>query len=95
MDVISSATSAFVPTNRRPQMTTAKATTTTRTCIGSKRFGIEAHEAPLDDFPAQPSQSDGFGRMCRPHWREYTAGLRRDAQTRKAEQPDTSADGTS
>ncbi len=55
-----------------------------RKCIGSARFGIEAHEAPIEDFPAQPSQKDGLGRMCRPHWNQYTAGLARDAKARKA-----------
>jgi hypothetical protein len=55
-----------------------------RRCIGSKRFGIEAHEAPVEDFPAQPSQKDGLGRMCKTHWNAYTAGLARDAKARKA-----------
>ncbi len=68
-----------------------------RRCVGSARFGIEAHEAPADDFPAQPSQPDGLGRMCQVHWREYTAGLRRDALERKAAErppgPETSARG--
>ena len=62
----------------------ADATTITRRCIGSKRFGIEAHEAPVEDFPRQPSQKDGLGRMCKTHWKEYTAGLARDAKARKA-----------
>ena len=62
----------------------ADATTTTRRCIGSARFGIEAHEAPVEDFPRQPSQKDGLGRMCKPHWNAYTAGLARDAKARKA-----------
>ena len=43
-----------------------------RRCIGSKTFGIEPHEAPVDDFPIQPSQKDGLGRLCRPHWTQYT-----------------------
>ncbi|MEX1170801.1 MAG: hypothetical protein WEE50_11720 [Chloroflexota bacterium] len=60
----------------------------TRKCIGSTRFGIEAHEAPIEDFPAQPSQKDGLGRMCKVHWNQYTAGLARDAKARKT------ADGT-
>ena len=30
--------------------------TTLRKCIGSTRFGIEAHDAAIEDFPAQPSQ---------------------------------------
>ena len=51
--------------------------TTMRKCIGSTKFGIEAHEAPVDDFPAQPSQKDGLGRMCRPHWTKYTRALRK------------------
>jgi len=47
-----------------------------RNCIGSAKFGIEAHEAPVGDFPIQPSQKDGLGRMCKPHWTEYTRALR-------------------
>jgi len=54
-----------------------------RRCIGSVRSGIEAHDAPIDDFPKQPSQKDGLGRMCKPHWNAYTAGLARDAKARK------------
>src|SRR5438046_1396267 len=56
----------------------------TRRCIGSARYGIEAHEAPAADFPVQPSQKDGLGRMCKVHWNQYTAGLARDAKARKA-----------
>ena len=55
-----------------------------RKCIGSTRFGIEAHEAPVEDFPVQPSQKDGLGRMCRPHWNQYTPALREAAAARKA-----------
>ena len=55
-----------------------------RTCIGSAKFGIEAHEAPPDEFPAQPSQKDGLGRMCKPHWNQYTGALRKAAVARKA-----------
>ena len=55
-----------------------------RRCIGSARFGIEPHDAPITDFPSQPSQKDGLGRMCKPHWNAYTAGLARDAKARKA-----------
>ena len=51
-------------------------TTTLRRCIGSVRFGIESHDAPIEDFPAQPSQLDGLGRMCKTHWTEYTRALR-------------------
>ena len=65
-------------------------TTTLRKCIGSTRFGIEPHEAPVTEFPAQPSQKDGLGRMCKSHWNQYTAGLARDAKARKA----TANDGT-
>jgi len=60
--------------------------TTTKKCVGSERFGIEAHEAAAEDFPKQPSQKDGLGRMCKEHWREYTAGLREDAQARKSKE---------
>jgi hypothetical protein len=56
----------------------------TRTCIGSKTFGIEAHEAPIEDFPVQPSRKDGLGTMCRHHWTEYTRAL---AQARRAKSP--------
>ncbi len=56
-----------------------------RRCIGSAKYGIEAHEAPKGDFPAQPSQKDGLGRMCKPHWNQYTSALRKAALARKAE----------
>ena len=55
-----------------------------RRCIGSTKFGIEAHEAPITDFPAQPSQKDGLGRMCKTHWNQYTGALRKAALARKA-----------
>ena len=55
----------------------------TRRCIGSARFGIEPHDAPINEFPAQPSQKDGLGRMCATHWRAYTARLAHDAKARK------------
>ena len=58
-----------------------------RKCIGSAKFGIEAHEAPVDDFPGQPSQKDGLGRMCKPHWNQYTKELRKAALARKANGP--------
>src|SRR2546427_4664852 len=66
----------------RRERTTAMAEM--RRCIGSERFGIEAHDAPIEDFPKQPSQKDGLGRMCKTHWNQYTAGLARDAKVRKA-----------
>jgi hypothetical protein len=62
-----------------------------RRCIGSTRFGIEPHDAAVEDFPKQPSQKDGLGRMCKTHWNQYTAGLARDAKARKladADQPE-------
>jgi hypothetical protein len=55
-----------------------------RKCIGSERFGIEAHEAPVTEFPAQPSQKDGLGRMCKTHWNAYTNALRKASIARKA-----------
>jgi len=57
-----------------------------RRCIGSAKFGIAAHDAPVDDFPKQPSQKDGLGRMCRIHWNQYTTALRKAALERKAAQ---------
>lgn len=68
-------------------MTTKKTTTKTkelRRCAGSKSFGIEPHEAPIADFPVQPSRKDGLGVMCKPHWTEYTRALRQAAKARKA-----------
>jgi hypothetical protein len=62
-----------------------------RRCIGSKTFGIEAHEAPIADFPVQPSQKDGLGRMCKPHWNQYTTALRKAAQARKAAEAQATA----
>jgi len=59
-----------------------------RHCIGSARYGIEPHEVAVEDFPAQPSQKDGLGRMCRLHWNAYTKGLARDAKARKAVVPE-------
>ena len=55
-----------------------------RRCIGSAKFGIEAHDAPPEEFPTQPSQKDGLGRMCKAHWKQYTTALRKAALARKA-----------
>ena len=63
-----------------------------RKCIGSAKFGIEAHEAPPDEFPAQPSQKDSLGRMCKPHWNQYTSALRKAALARKAAEGSVSAE---
>jgi hypothetical protein len=58
-----------------------------RRCIGSARFGIDAHDAPVEEFPVQPSQKDGLGRLCKPHWNLYTAGLASDRKVRLAPEP--------
>jgi hypothetical protein len=50
--------------------------TTLRHCSGSQRFGIEPHEAPVSEFPRQPSRKDGLGVMCSEHWKMYVKGLR-------------------
>ncbi|HUG29108.1 MAG TPA: hypothetical protein VMQ65_01140 [Candidatus Limnocylindria bacterium] len=63
-----------------------------RKCIGSTKFGIGAHEAPVGDFPAQPSQEDGLGRMCKTHWNEYTSALRKAALARKAAEGEVSTE---
>jgi hypothetical protein len=63
---------------------TTETTVAMRRCIGSTRFGIEAHDALASDFPVQPSQKDGLGRMCHTHWRAYTNALRKVAVARKA-----------
>lgn len=59
-----------------------------RRCIGSTKFGIAAHEAPPAEFPAQPSQKDGLGRMCKLHWNQYTSALRKAALARRAAEGD-------
>jgi hypothetical protein len=60
---------------------TRPTTVPARRCIGSARFGIEAHDAPIADFPVQPSRRDGLGVLCREHWTAYTRALR---EARKA-----------
>lgn len=57
-------------------MTTNKTTTELRRCTGSARFGVEPHEAPVTEFPKQPSRKDGLGTMCTEHWRAYVRALR-------------------
>jgi hypothetical protein len=76
-------------------MTTDATTTALRRCIGSAKFGIEAHEAPPDEFPAQPSQKYGLGRMCKPHWNQYTSALRKAALARKAAERGTAIEALS
>jgi hypothetical protein len=63
-----------------------------RRCVGSVRFGIEPHEAPIGTFPEHPSQKDGLGRMCKEHWTAYTIGLRMAALARKAADVPPTAD---
>jgi hypothetical protein len=74
-------------------MTAKKTTRTTelRPCAGSKTFGIESHEAPIADFPVQPSRKDGLGVMCKTHWIEYTRALRQAAKARQEAQPEGEA----
>ncbi len=64
---------------------TTKIAVAMRRCVGSTRFDIEAHQAPENEFPAQPSAKDGLGRMCHTHRRAYTNALRKAAVARKAE----------
>jgi hypothetical protein len=63
-----------------------------RRCIGSAKFGIVAHDALPQAFPIQPSQKDGLGRMCKPHWKQYTAALRKVALARKAAEVGTATE---
>jgi hypothetical protein len=56
-----------------------------RVCVGSERFGLPRHTAPINEFPFQPSQPDGIGRMCHEHWNTYTAGLAKDRRTANGE----------
>jgi hypothetical protein len=72
--------------------TTTK-TTELRQCSGSARFGIEPHEAPVSQFPRQPSQKDGLGVMCTEHWRAYVKGLR-DARAARESDEDASVGGS-
>lgn len=70
-------------------MTARKKTTSgLRRCKGSARFGIEPHEAPVSEFPEQPSRKDGLGTMCTEHWRAYVKALR---EARKATEADGAA----
>jgi hypothetical protein len=69
-------------------------TSAMRRCIGSAKFGIEAHEAPAADFPVQPSQKDGLGRMCKVHWNAYTNALRKASIARKAAEAEPAAEPT-
>lgn len=71
--------------------TTVQTASGMRRCIGSSTFGIEAHEAPVDDFPVQASAKDGLGRMCKTHWRQYTNALRKAAVSRRAAEAATEA----
>ncbi|CAN5633548.1 hypothetical protein BH23CHL8_BH23CHL8_30100 [soil metagenome] len=66
---------AMLGRERTAARTTGYATEMRR-CIGSARFGIEPHEAPVSTFPKQPSRKDGLGLMCAPHWKAYVKGLR-------------------
>ena len=74
-------------------MTTKKPTTEPRRCAGSARFGIEPHEAPVTDFPEQPSRKDGLGTMCTEHWRVYVKGLREARVAAKAAVEDATGGG--
>jgi hypothetical protein len=65
-------------------MTTRKTTTALRRCTGSARFGIEPHEAPVSEYPKQPSRKDGLGTMCTEHWRAYVRALREARKAAKA-----------
>jgi hypothetical protein len=82
---------AMLDAEKRAAAEPAADGTDQRRCIGSAKFGIEAHEAPAADFPIQPSQKDGLGRMCKPHWNEYTTALRKAALARKAAEGETPA----
>ncbi len=74
---------AMLDSQRRAVARPASEPAPTLRCIGSAKFGIEAHDAPPADFPVQPSQKDGLGRMCKTHWTEYVRGLTRDAKAGK------------
>ena len=75
-------------------MTTKKSTDTElRRCTGSARFGIEPHEAPIAEFPEQPSRKDGLGTMCTEHWRAYVKGLREARTAATAADEDTAVSG--
>jgi hypothetical protein len=66
-----------------------KTTTEMRRCTGSERFGIAAHDAPIADFPVQPSRKDGLGTMCAPHWKAYVKGLAADRKARLGDGEET------
>ncbi len=58
-------------------------TATLRKCVGSARFGIEAHQVPPADFPVHPARKDGLGTMCKTHWKAYVQALTRDRKAAK------------
>ena len=47
-------------------MTTTKTPTDLRRCTGSVRFSIEPHEAPISEFPKQPSPARTASARCAP-----------------------------
>lgn len=57
-----------------------------RRCTGSTTFGIEPHDEPISNFPAQPSRKDGLGVMCKPHWSQYVKALRDRAKAKQNEE---------
>lgn len=93
------ATGAFVDPSERRRRTVreprqqAAVSVGSRRCTGSRTFDIEAHEAPVSDFPVQPSRKDGLGTMCKPHWKEYTSALRKAAIARQAGATDATDGG--
>jgi hypothetical protein len=66
---------------KESSMTTTQTTTKQRRCTGRARFGIEPHEAPVGDFPKQPSRKHGLGTMCSEPWPAYVKGLREARMT--------------
>jgi hypothetical protein len=72
-------------------MTTKRTTAELRRCKGSARFGIEPHEAPVSEFPKQPSRKDGLGTMCTEHWRAYVRGLRKARKAAATDGPEADA----
>src|SRR5688500_19056850 len=66
----------------QPEGDQAMTRTEMRRCTGSAHFGIEPHDAPIGEFPKQPSRKDGLGTMCTPHWKTYVKGLNADRKAR-------------
>lgn len=52
----------------------------TKRCPGAPKYGIPAHDAPLEAFGKQSGNPDGLTRVCKADWNAYSAKLREAKQ---------------